>query len=155
MKNYKGIIAANDFNGANDTLSFDKSYKLTTSDNVKDGVIATTDSNVTVYLNYTKSTGAFNTVDIQFVTNLKDELQNNKIDQRFVGVDSTIEKFSFGGKNYTLNLDNLKQDLVAWFNADTKGYTDSNAVFTGGDANDIQSLMAVYTKDTANCFVKA
>ena len=25
----------------------------------------------------------------------------------------------------------------------------------GGDANDIQSLMAVYTKDTVNCFVKA
>ncbi|MBQ9244756.1 hypothetical protein IJ182_00645 [bacterium] len=156
-KNYKGIIAVNDFNGANDTLSFDKSYKLTTSNNINsDGTLNTSDSNVTIYSNYTKSTGAFNTVDIQFITNLKDELQNNKIDQRFVAADSTIEKYSFGGKNYTLNLDNLKQDLAAWFSADGHtGYTDSASVFTGGDANDIQSLMAVYTKDTANCFVKA
>ena len=43
--------------------------------------------------------------------------------------------------------------VVAWFS--TRDYADSNAVFTGRDATDIQSLMAVYTKDTASCFVKA
>ena len=78
-----------------------------------------------------------------------------ELNNHIVAFDSTIEKFSFGGKNYTLNLNELQGHLAAWFKADTKGYTDSQAVFTGGDANDIQSLMAVYTKDIAGCFVKA
>ena len=150
-KNYNGAAAIINFAG---TLSFDKSYKLTNASNVKtDGSLNTSNLSITVYSNYTKNTQTFTTADILLIKNVSDEISDKQINNRTIGFDSTVEKFSFGGKNYTLNIDNLKQDLVAWFS--TRDYADSNAVFTGGDANDIQSLIAVYTKDTASCFVKA
>ena len=154
-KNYNGYVYAYSFGGSNDVLSFDKSYKLTNANNIKtDGSINTNNSSITVYSNYTKDTQTFATADIMLIKNVNDEISDKELNNHIVAFDSTIEKFSFGGKNYTLDLNALKADLVAWF-TDHSTYADSNAVFTGGDANDIQSLMAVYTENTANCFIKA
>ena len=154
-KNYKGYVYASNFGGSNDVLSFDKSYKLTNANNIKkDGSLNTKNSDITLYVNYIKSSEIFGTGDIRLIKNVNDEISDKELNNHIVAFDSTIEKFSFGGKNYTLDLNALKADLVAWF-TDHSTYADSNAVFTGGDANDINSLMAVYTENTANCFIKA
>ena len=118
-------------------------------------VLTTSDSNITLYLNFLKNEGFVSGTSCYFITNVKDEISDKSIDDRYVMVETdAFTSANVGGKNYTLNFDKLQQDLVAWF-TDHSTYADSNAVFTGGDANDIQSLMAVYTKDTAECFIKA
>lgn len=64
-----------EFAGSNDTLSFDKSYKLTNANNINtNGSLKTTDSNITLYVNYTKSFQTFNTGDTRLVKNVKDEI---------------------------------------------------------------------------------
>lgn len=157
-KGYKGAVSAYKLIDTEATYSvkFDKSYKLTSNANVVDDVITTSDSNITLYLNFLKNEGFVSGTSCYFITNVKDEISDKSIDDRYVMVETdAFASANVGRKNYTLNFDKLQQDLVAWFNADTKGYTDSNAVFAGGDTNDIQSLMAVYTADTKGCFVKA
>ncbi len=156
-KGFKGTASVEKSGTAELNLKFDKSYKLTSGSNVKNGVIKTNDSNITLYRNFSKTGDFVENWGMQLITNVKDEISDKTIDDRFIDIgydDSAPTNINVGGKNYTLNLDQLKSDLTAWFNADTKGYTDSKAVFTGGDANDINSLLAVYTKDTASCFVK-
>ena len=157
---FKGYVSAGTYTvgDAEYKLKFDKSYKLTSSANVNnDGTIKTNDSNITIYRNFEKENGNFDSQMARFIINTQNELSNDEgtidIIDRAIDVEySALTSVNVGGKNYTLNLDNLKQELVAWFS--TRDYADSNAVFTGGDANDIQSLMAVYTNDTASCFVK-
>ena len=154
-RNYNGLTRAYDFTGSNDILSFDKNYKMTNSSNIKDGSLNTTDSSITIYSNYTKSSQSFNMAGIYLVKNVKDEISNNTFKDHSIIVDSTIETFSFGGKNYTLDLNALKQDLASWFSTHDAAYTDSASVFANEKtAGDIQSLMAVYTEHTADCFVK-
>ena len=59
-----------------------------------------------------------------------------------------------GGRNYTLDFNTLEQDLTIWFGkAEHSAYTSSLDVMTGNDDTDKLSLLAVYTKDTADCFV--
>ena len=155
-KGYKGVASVYKYVETNATynVKFDKSYKLTSSANVVDDVITTTDSNITLYRNFLKDEGFAPGASYRFITNVQDEISDKSIDDRYVNVAANaFTSANVGGKNYTLNFDKLQEDLVAWFS--TRDYADSNAVFTGGDANDINSLMAVYTKDTAECFIKA
>ena len=162
-KKYEGVASAykNISTDATYSVKFDKSYKLTSSANVDVDVIKTTsDSNITLYrdfyYNSESETGYFSPGAMyQFITNVKDEISDKTIDDRYVQVAANaLSSVNIGGENYNINLDELQGHLVAWF-TDHSTYADSNAVFTGKDANDIQSLMAVYTKDTANCFIKA
>ena len=54
-------------------MTFDKSYNLTNTNNVKtDGSLNTTNSNITVYSNFTKDTQTFATADIIFIKNVND-----------------------------------------------------------------------------------
>ena len=157
-KGFKGVASIGISDTAELNLKFDKSYKLTSSANIKNDIITTSDSNITLYRNFSKTGDFVEGWGIQLITNVKDEISDKIIDDRFIDIgydESAPTNINIGGKNYTLYLNALKVDLAAWFDADTKGYTDSKSVFTGKDANDIQSLMAVYTKDTANCFIKA
>ena len=158
-KGFKGVASIEKSGSAELNLKFDKSYKLTSSANIKNDIITTSDSNITLYRNFSKTGDFVEGWGIQLITNVKDEISDKTIDDRFIDIgydESAPTNINIGGKNYTLNLDQLKSNLATWFSMDAhSGYADSKAVFTGGDANDIQSLMAVYTKDTANCFIKA
>ena len=159
-KGYKGASSFSSTGSAKFSLNFDKSYKLTNGSNVKSDVVKTTDSNITIYgkFVYNNTTPADSYFDegwgYQFIVNAQNEIKDNEINNRFInGTFNSLSSVKIGGLDYTLNLDQLKSDLVAWFS--TRDYADSNAVFTGGDEADINSLMAVYTKDTADCFIKA
>ena len=158
-KGFKGVASIEKSGSAELNLKFDNSYKLTSSANIKNDIITTSDSNITLYRNFSKTGDFVEAWGIQLITNVKDEISDKTIDDRFIDIgydESAPTNIKVGGKNYTLDLNTLKADLVAWFSMDAhSGYADSKAVFTGGNANDIQSLMAVYTKDTAGCFVKA
>ena len=140
-----------------DKMVFDKSYKLTNANNVKNDVITSNSSNVTIYSNYdTSNTNSFGE-EIIFTVDVKNEIKDKVIDNDKsiqLLTPNMVAKYNIGGKNYTLDLTTLKQDLAGWF-TDHSSYTNTNDVFTGGDETDINSLMAVYTKDTAGCFVKA
>ena len=155
---FKGIATIAPAETGEQKLNFDKSYTLTTSANIDDGVIATSDSNITLYrfFEYNKDTqtGDFNQ-GVQLVTNVKEAISDSNIsNDRYIGFEpNAVTSIKVGGKDYTLNLDQLKSDLVAWFN-DHNTYDSSYAVLNGGDETDINSLIAVYTKDTAGCFVK-
>ena len=151
-KDYSGRMQI--INGSNkDKLVFDKSYKLSNASNVSDDVITTNGSTVTLYCNYTSSSDSFGG-DKSFIFDMENEISDKNLNNNIVKIYSDNYSYSIGGKNYTLNLDNLKQDLAAWF-TDHSTYADSSAVFSGGDTNDINSLMAVYVQDTKGCFVQA
>ena len=151
-KDYSGRMQI--INGSNkDKLVFDKSYKLSNASNVSDDVITTNGSTVTLYCNYTSSSDSFGG-DKSFIFDMGNEISDKNLNNNIVKIYSDNYSYSIGAKNYTLDLNSLKQDLAAWF-TDHSTYADSSAVFSGGDTNDINSLMAVYTKDTASCFVKA
>lgn len=157
-KNFKGSASVMETGTAEIDLVFDKSYKLTTSANVKNGVIKTNDSNITLYRNFSKTGDFVDGWGMQLITNIKDEISDKSINGRFIdiGYGAGTPNLNVGGKNYTLNLDQLKSDLVAWFSQEAhSGYADSAAVFSGKNTTDIQSLMAIYTADTKGCFVKA
>jgi len=154
-KNFKGSASVMESGTAEIDLVFDKSYKLTTRANVKNGVIKTNDSNVTLYRNFSKTGDFVEGWGMQLITNVKDEISDKSINGRFIdiGYGAGTPNINVGGKKYTLNLDQLKSDLATWFS--TRSYDDSQAVFKSKNEADINSLMAVYTKDTAGCFVKA
>ena len=159
-KGYKGASSFSATGSAKYSLNFDKSYKLTNSSNVKDDVVKTTDSNITIYgkFVYNNTTPDDSYFDegwgYQFIVNAQNEIKDNEINNRFInGTFNSLSSIKVGGADYTLNLDQLKSDLVAWFSMDAhSGYADSKAVFDGKNEADINSLMAVYTKDTAECF---
>lgn len=162
LKGYKGFSSFSSTGSAKFSLNFDKSYKLTNGSNVKSDVVKTTDSNITIYgkFVYNKTTPADSYFDeswgLEFIVNTQNELKDNVINDRVIScVEGSLSNLKVGGVDYTLNLDQLKSDLVAWFSMDAhSGYADSKAVFDGKNETDINSLMAVYTKDTADCFVK-
>ena len=159
-KNFKGTAEFSSLvvTEAKYNVKFDKSYTLTSGANVKDDVITTSDSDITLYRTFLKDEGVFAPgASYQFVTNVQNEISDKSIDDRYVKVSTaSFNSVNIGGKNYTLNFDKLQQDLVAWFGeAGHTGYSDSDAVLANGNETDINSLMAVYTKDTAGCFVKA
>lgn len=162
-KGYKGASSFSPTGSTKFSLNFDKSYKLTNGSNVKSDVVKTTDSNITIYgkFVYNNTTPADSYFDegwgYQFIVNAQNEIKDNEINNRFInGTFSSLSSVKVGGVDYTLNLDQLKSDLVAWFSMDAhSGYADSEAVFDGKNEADINSLMAVYTKDTADCFIKA
>ena len=158
-KNYK---CYSDFSGSNDakfSLNFDKSYKLTSGGNVKNNIVKTNDSNITMYMNF-KNDGNKDfdpTWGYEFIVNAQNEISDNDLLDRVVNTSkNSLTSVNVGGTNYTLDLNQLKSDLVTWFSdASHSSYADSETVFYGSNEADKQSLMAVYTKDTAGCFVKA
>ena len=157
LKGYKGFSSFSSTGSAKFSLNFDKSYKLTNSSNVKNDVIKTNDSSITIYGKFVKSEtgGDFDeSWGLEFIVNTQNELKDNVINDRVIScVEGSLSNLKVGGVDYTLNLDQLKSDLVAWFSMDAhSGYADSKAVFDGKNEADINSLMAVYTKDTAECF---
>lgn len=141
-----------------DKMVFDKSYKLTNANNVKNDVITSNSSNVTIYSNYdTSDTNSFGD-EIIFTIDVKNEIKDKVIDNDKSIVLLTpdmITTYNVGGKNYTLDLTTLKQELAGWFTGHS-AYANKSTdyVLSNGSEADIQSLMAVYTKDTADCFIK-
>ena len=141
-----------------DKMVFDKSYKLTNANNVKNDVITSNSSNVTIYSNYdTSDVNSFGD-EIIFTVDVKNEIKDKVIDNDKSIVLLTpdmITTYNVGGKNYTLDLTTLKQDLAGWFTGHS-AYANKSTdyVLSNGSEADIQSLMAVYTKDTADCFIK-
>ncbi|MBQ8458648.1 hypothetical protein IJ541_00945 [bacterium] len=63
------------------------------------------------------------------------------------GADGAIETIKAGSKKVAnfdaLDVNDIKQSVAAWFTTHT-GYASTSAVFEGGDATDIQSLIAAY-----------
>ena len=155
-KNYK---CYSDFSGSNDakfSLNFDKSYKLTSGGNVKNNTVKTNDSNITMYMNF-KNDGNKDfdpTWGYEFIVNAQNEISDNDLLDRVINISkNSLTSVNVGGTNYTLDLNQLKYDLDTWFSdASHSSYADSEAVFYGSNEADKQSLMAVYTKDTAECF---
>ena len=139
---------------ATSKIVLDKSYKLTNASNVKDNLVATSDNSVTIFGLYNKNTGNFLDDSLSLMFNAQNEISDKDFTDNIIFND-TAEIYNAGGKDYKLDLAVLKEDLAKWFNAHS-GYDTTLDVFKNTTpSEDINSLMAVYVKDTAGCFVKA
>ena len=141
-------------------MVLDKSYKLTNASNVKDDLVVTNNNSITVFGLYTynrsANTGDFLDHSLSLMFNAQNEISDKDFTDNIIyDYNNTVQTYNVGGKNYTLNLDQLKQDLAGWF-SNHSSYNSTLDVFNSTTPEtDINSLMAVYTKDTAECFVKA
>ena len=139
---------------AADKYVFDKSFKLTNGKNVKGGNLNTGKSNVSLFFHYDKNSSE-NGSAIFFVMDMADEISDKNFDTHSVlGITDTIETCTFGGKKYTVDLTEILADVAGWF-GEHNTYSTTDDVLNSGSQADINSLMAVYVKDTAECFVKA
>lgn len=155
-KGYSGLAVIMNCSDDN-KYTFDKSYKLTNEKNINGDVIVTDNNSLTLYCTYSdldKSISTFKTLTMNIKEEIKDTDRN--FDDSSIFINSNSGTYNVGGKNYTLDLTLLKQNLAGWF-TDHSAYAGKTTddVITNGSEADINSLMAVYTKDTASCFVKA
>ena len=140
-------------------IVLDKSYKLTNSKNVQkdssnNDIVVTNNNSVTIFGLYSKNTGDFQDDSLSLMFDAQNEIENKDFVDNIIFND-TAEIYNVNGTNYKLDLTQLKSDLASWFNAHSS-YSGTLAVFKSTTPiEDINSLMAVYTKDTADCFVKA
>ena len=138
-------------------IVLDKSYKLTDSKNVQkdssnNDIVVTSDKSVTIFGIYMNGSFLDNSLGLMF--NTQNEIADKDYTDNIIFNDSA-EFYNIGGKNYKIDLTQLKSDLAAWFDAHDS-YNSTLDVFKGTTPiEDINSLMAVYTKDTAECFIKA
>ena len=137
--------------------TFDKNYKLTNTKNVNNDIIVTDKNSLTLYCTYADSDGSTSTFKT-LTMNIEEEIKgtDRSFDNSSIFINSNGGTYNIGGKNYKLDLTTLKQDLAGWFdNHGAYANKSTDYVLSNGSEADINSLMAVYTKDTAGCFVKA
>lgn len=144
----------------------DKGYKLSSLKNVSDNNSVSTDGKtVSIWTNYIlainpetgKPYGMGNSKSVSLIFDIQDNIENNHNNRITVYNAEDMGTYTIGGKNYTLNLDKLQQDLTAWNTQYNSGgtYDSVNEVMEGTDAALKSSLVAIFTQDTADCFIKA
>ncbi len=144
---------------ATSKIVLDKSYKLTNSKNVQkdssnNDIVVTSDNSVTIFGVYSTISGDFNDDSLSLIFNAQNEITDKNFDDNIIYND-TAGIYNIGGKNYKLDLTQLKSDLANWFDTHSDYKTTLSVFKSSTPIEDINSLMAVYTKDTAGCFVKA
>ena len=155
-KGYSGLTMIMDCSDDN-KYTFDKNYKLTNTKNVNNDIIVTDKNSLTLYCTYADSDGSMSTFKT-LTMNIEEEIKgtDRSFDNSSIFINSNGGTYNIGGKNYKLDLTALKQDLAGWFdNHGAYANKSTDYVLSNGSVADINSLMAVYTKDTAECFIKA
>ncbi len=167
-KGYAGKVIINDTSNSSNVIFEDKSLKLSSSQNVNtDHSISTNSKILSIWGNYLFSTitegisqedGHFGSDGISLVYDLASEISDTDkaINGNYIGIKTPENKTNYviNGKKYALDLDQLKYDLDQWNIANGGNNFTTKSVLENGDDAQIKSLLAVFTQDTAECFVK-
>ncbi len=157
-KDYTGKLSIADTSNLSNVIFEDKSLKLSSQNNINnEGSITTNGKTLSIWGNYNFLTKTLASDRISLVYDLKSEVEDKAINTNYVQINDAenMASYTVGGKKYTLDLDQLKYDLDQWYLAHSDADFATNNVLQNGTDEQIKSLVAIFTKDTAECFVNA
>lgn len=154
-KGYSGKLSINDTSNSSNIIFEDKNLKLSSLSNVdSEGGVFTDSQMLSIWNNYNFNQNSFSNDGISLIYDLESYISDDLTGENSVTFKNAedIGSYTIGGKKYTLNLDQLKSDLVTWGEENNASW-DVEEIMNGNDESAKSSLVAVFVKDTQGCFI--